>query len=475
MNAKNIALIGFPGDYFYRFYLGLKEAGFEVYWVSTTKSMHNGLLKQQKIDPKYLLNPLEGFTPESSSAKSMEVIRVELASYEFDDLPLVNDVILMDRVLRNRPSDDALRFLYHVIKQMELFFKKNNVTLVNSGRDSSIQLASMLLGKKLGIHWVVPTRMRIPKNMYGFCKTNESNSFVYFRDSNFKDREWAVSFLSEYRKGQLKPELKIAATSFYDVIKHLPIHAKIFITRIKESLTDWGNEYTRYTVKDLCLMYLRRRKNMLMVKLAKPFQMPGETPFILYTLHTQPESSIDVMGSYFSDQINLIKIIARSLPCTHELYVKVHPTDVDGKSISFYNDIRKLPSVRLIHFSCDTKSLIPKADLIFTLTGTIALEAGLNALPVITFANNFFNQLPTVYACTEIKRLPSLINSLISGVQLENLDEKIIDFLAKMKASCFEGEINRMYGVAPGDLNFRDIEMLKISYNQLYSHLCLSN
>jgi hypothetical protein len=181
------------------------------------------------------------------------------------------------------------------------------------------------------------------------------------------------------------------------------------------------------------------------------------------------------MGSYFSDQINLIKIIARSLPCTHELYVKVHPTDVDGKSISFYNDIRKLPSVRLIHFSCDTKSLIPNADLIFTLTGTIALEAGLNALPVITFANNFFNQLPTVYACTEIKRLPSLINSLISGVQIENLDEKIIDFLAKMKASCFEGEINRMYGIAPGDLNFRDIEMLKISYNQLYSHLCLSN
>jgi len=468
MNKKNIALIGFPGDYFYGFYQGLQEAGFEVYWVSTTKSMHNGLLKNQKIEAKYLLNPLEGFSEKNGTGKSIETLRVELAKYESDGLPLMNDIILMDRILRNRSSDTALRFLYHVIKQMESFFKVNNITLINSGRDSSIQLASMVLGKKMGIPWVVPTRMRIPRDMYGFCTTHESNSFINFRESDEQDKHWASLFLAEYRKGQLKPHLKIAATSFYDVIKYIPIHTKVFITRVKESLVDWGNKYTRYTVKDLCIMYLRRRKNMLKVKFAKPFQMIGDTPFVLYTLHTQPESSIDVMGSFFSDQINLIKTIARSLPCTHELYVKVHPTDVDGKSLSFYNAIKEVPSVRLIHFACDTKQLIPKADIIFTLTGTIALEAGLNNIPVITFANNFFNELPTVHTCTDIKKLPSLINKILDLQKKENFDDQIVYFLAQMKASCFEGEVNRLYGSNPGELLDSDIESLKHAYSKLH-------
>lgn len=475
MSTKNIALIGFPGDYFYGFYQGLKEAGFEVYWVSTTKSMHNGLLKNQKIEAKYLLNPLEGFSEKNSAEISIETLRIELAKYESDGLPLMNDIILMDRILRNKSSDTALRFLYHVIQQMESFFKVNNITLINSGRDSSIQLASMVLGKKMGIPWVVPTRMRIPRDMYGFCTTHESDHFINFNNPETANIEWASSFLNEYRTGNFKPQLKIAATSFLDVFKILPIHLKVLLRRFREYFDDRGNDYTRYTILNLIVMYLKRRRNMILVKLARPFQSPGTNPFALYNLHTQPESSIDVMASFFSDQINLIKSIVRSLPCSHELYVKVHPTDVDGKTIDFFRQILAIPSVRLIHYGYDTKELLHKASIVFSLTGTVSIEAGLRGIPVVTLAKNFFNPLPTLYYCSDIKQLPELVKRILSQSPDSNIDAKIIEFLAKMKASSFEGEINRMYGSDPGDLTRKDIEMLKVAYNQLYNHLVLSN
>jgi len=427
MHSKNIALIGFPGDYFYKFYLGLQEAGFIVYWVSTTKSMHNNLLNKHKIEPKYLLNPLEGFNTNNIDYKNLDLIRNELLSYESNELPVINDIILMDRILKRSSSDIAICFFYHIIKRMEYFFKKNKITIINSGRDSSIQLASMLLGKKMNIPWIVPTRMRIPKDMYGFTTGYESNSFIHFRNPDVLDKQWAYNFLKEYNQGNLHPQLKIAASSFKDLFKILPLHLNIFLYRLKEYFDDRNNYYTRYTILNLIGMYYRRRKNMALLKFFKPFQFPGTTQFVLYNLHTQPESSIDVMASFFSDQISLIKSIARSIPISHELYVKVHPTDIDGKSLNFYRQIKDIPSVRLIHYACDTSELLEKASIIFTLTGTVSIEAGLRGIPVITLANNFFNSLPSIYFCSDIKKLPKLVISLLNNEPDPEINLKIIE------------------------------------------------
>jgi len=218
-------------------------------------------------------------------------------------------------------------------------------------------------------------------------------------------------------------------------------------------------------------MYLRRRANMLRFTLFPPYSQPGTAPFCLYALHTQPESSIDVAGSYFSDQAALITFIARSLPVTHELYVKIHPTDVDGKSLSFYRRISALPGVRLINFDVNSRDLLERASIVFALTGTAGYEAGLMGKPVVTFANNFFNAMPTVQYCGAPPELPALINSLIGAGTPRDLRQRLVEFLADLKAQSFAGEVNRMYQPNADQLSAEDLRNLRIAYDTVYDAL----
>jgi hypothetical protein len=466
-NEKNIALVGFAGDYFYDFALSLQSVGFNVYWICTTNSMFLRLKRIQGLDEKYLCNPVINFNPDKIDIHNA---RKYLSKIEMEHYPTFNDIILMDRVLKKQNPDVAVKFIYHILVSIAFFLNRNSVDLINSGRDNAIQLSTMLLSKKLSIPWVVPTRMRIPKNMYGFCSNHETNSFLKISTPSKADYEWANYFLEKYLNEDIKPELKVSAMNFRDVLKLIPSHNRIFWRLLWDAFYDFNNTYTRYKISDIVSMYFKRRINMVKLYIYKPFKFPLPNKyFALYTLHTQPESSVDVSASFFSNQIEIIKQISRSLPMSHELYVKVHPTDVDGKNLSFYRAIKQIPSVKLIHFKCNTNSLIEEADLIFTLTGTVALEAGLRSKNVITFANNYFNILPTVNYCSDIKLLPNLIQKILRNNSIGVNREKIIYFLANMKASCFLGEFNRDYGANPSKLTKFDLESLANSYSMLYN------
>jgi len=191
-------------------------------------------------------------------------------------------------------------------------------------------------------------------------------------------------------------------------------------------------------------MWLRRRRNLIGLKVTRPYDAIGTRPYLLYALHTQPESSIDVAGSFFADQLALVGQIARATPVTHDLFVKAHPSDIDGKPGSFYRALRRIPGVRLIHPLVDSRELLSRASLVLTVTGTIAYEAGLLGIPAVTFAPLYFNALPSVRHCDSPRELPALINSLLQMPRPPGDDRPIIDFLAQLYADSVPGEFNRI-------------------------------
>jgi hypothetical protein len=178
-----------------------------------------------------------------------------------------------------------------------------------------------------------------------------------------------------------------------------------------------------------------------------------------------------VAGSFYSDQYALIALIARSLPISHRLYVKVHPTDVDGKSLGFYKKIANLPNVSLIDFSVDSKRLVQSSDIVFTLTGTVGFEAAIMGKKVITFGRNFYNKLPLIHYCESLINLPNLISEVLylkySG---EEYEERLITALIELNSISFEGEINGM--AAPGmfPLDSQSLEGLSNAYSKLYEY-----
>jgi hypothetical protein len=459
---KRIALVRYPPEYFVPFEQALKAVGFEVFWINALRSDSEFLLTRGAHRENVL--DTSAFSP---SDYSLEDCRVRLARLEAPGLPRIHDVIMMDRHLRRVGSDLAIKYLGHLERIVTGFFQGNRISLVTSWRDSALQILSMLICRKMQIPWVVPTRIRIPQDLYGFCESHHTEGLIQFRGTSPEDRVWAKQFLGEFRSKALRPGLKMAARTFQDVLRMLPLHAGSFVYEFKKSLADAGTTYARYALPELVRMYARRRINMAMYYLFPPYRAPRQYPFCFFGLNTQPESSIDVIGSYFSDQIALVTVIARSLPVTHELYVKVHPTDVDGKPHSFYRQISRIPGVRLIDFRVDSRDLIRKADIVFTLSGTVGYEAGLMGKAVVAFAKNFFNCLPTVHYCSDPTDLPGLIKQVLLGPSQQS-DALVIECLANFRAASFDGEVSRAWNDQP--LSLADLEGLKSAYLKVFHH-----
>ena len=467
MTIRRVALIGYPTEYFLPFGAALEDADFEVFWVCALKADAKYLVRHG-IPLSRVLEVNDSFRPGS---RSLTECREELAGFENDTDPRVNDIILMDRLIRKKDWHFSIEYLHHVAVAISAFLSASRVSLVSSWRDTAIQLTAMLVARKLGIPFVIPTRIRIPQEVYGFCTTHHTESFLSLREPTEEDVTWAENVLVAFEALALKPALKKSTRSFTDVVRLLPIHARAFGYELQRSFHDFGNDYTRYPIGRLVGMYLKRRVNLLRYKLFNPSvrDLPLDERFCLYALHTQPESSIDVQGSYFSDQLELIRHIARSLPSTHVLYVKVHPTDLDGKPLDFYRRVKAIPSVVLVDYVVDSRSLLNRASLVFALTGTIAYEAGLMQKPVIAFARNYFNQLPTVHRCETLTELPVLIaNVLAQHKRTDGTRAQVIEFLSRLRASCFDGEVSRTYGVSNEALSPSDLRQVQLAYDRVY-------
>ena len=123
----------------------------------------------------------------------------------------------------------------------------------------------------------------------------------------------------------------------------------------------------------------------------------------------QPESSIDVFAHFFSNQARVIELIARSLPPTHSLLIKLHKSDTLNYSSESLAKYSGFPGVELVSQHADTLSFIQQADLIFSIQGTIALEAALLGRPVIVFGDSPTKRFPSVSTVGKTVDLPNLI------------------------------------------------------------------
>jgi len=155
--------------------------------------------------------------------------------------------------------------------------------------------------------------------------------------------------------------------------------------------------------------------------------------FIYFPLHSEPERALSIAAPYFTNQIEIITNVARSIPIDYLLYVKDHPVmDVKGgRNIEFYKELMKLPNVQLIHPSITHDELIKKSSLVITIAGTGGMEAAIYGKPSIVFLDTLYSSLPSVYGLKEIEDLPNAIRtSLKKHVNPAHMKE-FIDYIDK--------------------------------------------
>ena len=139
-------------------------------------------------------------------------------------------------------------------------------------------------------------------------------------------------------------------------------------------------------------------------------------PFIYFPLHAEPERELLLQAPYHSDQISVIRNVAKSVPVEYLVYVKEHPVmiDVNWRPVEYYKEIQKLPNVRLIHPEISSHDLIKKCDLTVTISGDVGIEAAFYHKPTLVFSKTDYSVLPFVYYVEKLNTLPSLIKKALS-------------------------------------------------------------
>jgi hypothetical protein len=148
-------------------------------------------------------------------------------------------------------------------------------------------------------------------------------------------------------------------------------------------------------------------------------------PFIYFPLHVEPERTLLIKGQFYSDQINVIKIIAQSLPVDFKLYVKEHPAMklFGWRDITFYKKILKMPNVELVNPNVSNDKLIQNCKMVITIAGTSGLESAFYNKPSIVLSDVNYRNLSCVTRLYDIQKLPETIKtSLKQTVDLHELN-----------------------------------------------------
>ena len=167
----------------------------------------------------------------------------------------------------------------------------------------------------------------------------------------------------------------------------------------------------------------RKHRKKFLDSLSK--DLPSK-PFVYYPLAVDMERNLLINAPFYTNQIELIRSIAKSLPINFTLVVKENPAQVsrDWRSLDDYKEILEIPNVFLVNPNIPYDELLKKCSLVVLIGGSTGYEAAFYGKPSITFSNMIYSILPSVYRVKNLEELPYLIKSAISHKpEPESLDK----------------------------------------------------
>ena len=141
------------------------------------------------------------------------------------------------------------------------------------------------------------------------------------------------------------------------------------------------------------------------------YHLDDKQKFVYFPLHQDEEHATLIGAPFYTNQIEIIKIIAQSLPIDYSLYVKESPVlgARDWREISDYKKIISLPNVKLVHPSVNPHEIYENCSLVITISGTSALESLFYGKPSIILSKTSFSGLSSIQKLDKFDNLPNII------------------------------------------------------------------
>lgn len=202
----------------------------------------------------------------------------------------------------------------------------------------------------------------------------------------------------------------------------------------KSKNTNTKTHYTYYGRGKTCVL-LSSIMISLKRKIRKSFldkntvtKITDKEQFVYFPLQVVPDRNSLIGAPYFTNQLECVRHIAKSIPINYKLYVKEHPAqNQTWRKISEYKEIMEIPNVKLVHHAVPVDQLYKNCSLVITTAGTSGFEAAFYEKPSLTFADVGYSILPSVTRVRELELLPQYIeHSLEQKVSVSDLDKFLI-------------------------------------------------
>lgn len=282
----------------------------------------------------------------------------------------------------------------------------------------------------------------------------KSSDKISHSDINLKE------FFQEYNSFKELEEFKISNFESHIKDRYFSL-LKFFITPIQE---DFKKRYYNYgktkprILRDKFFHLLRKKYRKWFIDRNLSKVVDDKSSYIYFPLQMEPERVLLIGSKYFTNQISVINNIAKSIPMGYKLFVKEHPImSIWGwRETNFYKQILSLSNVNLIHPSISSDQIIKKSSLVITIAGTAAQEAAFHGVPAITFTDQIYSSLPSIFKLDKIENLPNLIRKALSTkVDPQSLEE----FVKILEENSFDFNLVRITSDFSYRFGFKGLNM----------------
>ncbi len=265
----------------------------------------------------------------------------------------------------------------------------------------------------------------------------------YYLKQTISSEDPAPFYMKKNYVGSLEKNAKIIPRLSV-IFKHIKNATLLATTKaylqtffIKKTLASIdGFEYSGFALKHKYREWKRTRDSFKKEYESLQTQVEWNKKFIYVALHNQPECSTSAMGDIFVDQMLMIDILSKAIPEDWVLYIKESPAQWVGpwahlgRYKGYYQDITKRKNVYLIPTEVSTYELINKAQLVATVTGTVAWEAVLRDKAALIFGFTWFMYCDGIFRVDNVADCRLMIDKINSGYKPDK--QKVLNFLGSL-------------------------------------------
>jgi len=176
-------------------------------------------------------------------------------------------------------------------------------------------------------------------------------------------------------------------------------------------------------------------------------QVPVDKEFAGFFLHMQPEHTVEGVAFEYRDQAATALNIAAALPAGMVLLVKEHLPMVGKRPISFYEKLSECPNIKILDDAVHSYEVVKNSRLMFTLSGSVALESMYIGKPVIVLGKVYHTAFRGIYPAGDIRGLAALVGKILRSQHPGATREEAITALAAMYSSSYPGRLSSQFSL----------------------------